>query len=116
VLRAIGDVVGAAVRRSGDVGARVGGEEFTVILPNTPSDGAVEIAEAIRQAVADHRIPHERNAAGVVTISIGVATVIPPRDTPAASLFEKADQALYAAKAMGRNQTSCFEPAEGCES
>src|SRR5690242_3125424 len=104
----------AAARRPGDVAARYGGEEFAVILPGTSDDEAVQTAEAIREAVAMQSVVHGRNATGIVTISIGVATAVPARDALAASLFDQADQALYAAKAKGRNRTIRFESAEGC--
>lgn len=80
-----------------DVVARVGGEEFAVILPNTPADGAREVAERMRTAVA-----HANWLAQPATISIGVATLQP--EEAAASLCARADTALYAAKAAGRNR------------
>ncbi len=105
VLRSIAASIQAKLRRPGDVGARYGGEEFTVILPHTYPDGAIQVAEAIRNAVAAQRIPHEHGPAGIVTVSVGAASIIPSSGTTMASLLANADQALYAAKSGGRNQT-----------
>nr|WP_294554502.1 diguanylate cyclase [uncultured Rhodopila sp.] len=109
VLRTIAACMQAAVRRPGDTAARYGGEEFAVILPNTHGDGAVQVAETIRTAVASLALPHPHGPAGVVTISIGVAAVVtttyPTLETTPASLIDSADAALYAAKAAGRNRT-----------
>lgn len=80
-----------------DVVARVGGEEFAVILPNTDAQGALEVAERMRIAVA------QANWLGhPTTISLGVATLQEKED--AGGLYARADAALYAAKAAGRNQ------------
>ena len=104
VLRSIGASVRANTRRPGDVGARYGGEEFAAILPNTGPDGAIQVAEAILDAVAVLRIPHAHAPAGIVTVSAGAASIIPTSDTTMASLLARADLALYAAKSAGRNQ------------
>ncbi|CAH2605911.1 Diguanylate cyclase (plasmid) [Rhodovastum atsumiense] len=105
VLRNIAEAIRSVIRRPGDVGVRHGGEEFAVILPNTPSEGAVRVAEAIRKAVAAWNMPHERAPAGIVTVSVGAVSVHPGPDTAVASLLADADRALYAAKAGGRNRT-----------
>jgi len=92
------------VRRPADVAARHGGEEFALVLPATGQEGAVAIAERVRKAVRDLAIPHEGNPAhaGVVTLSVGVATVIGAWS--AAEVFALADRALYAAKDAGRDR------------
>jgi diguanylate cyclase (GGDEF)-like protein/PAS domain S-box-containing protein len=109
VLREVASCMQGATRRPGDTAARYGGEEFAVILPNTHADGAVQVAEAIRMAVANLALPHPHGPAGRVTISIGVAavttTAYPTLDTTPDSLIASADAALYAAKAAGRNRT-----------
>jgi diguanylate cyclase (GGDEF)-like protein/PAS domain S-box-containing protein len=115
VLRAIGKAIGSTVRRPGDVAARYGGEEFAVILPDTSAEGAVQVADAILDAVAGCRIPHDRSSTGTVTISVGVASVVPTKDIAATALISRADHALYAAKAEGRNRIMCFEPADRWE-
>jgi diguanylate cyclase (GGDEF)-like protein len=108
VLRHLAQTVQQAVR-GGDHVARYGGEEFAVILPNTHCDGAMRVAEAIRTAVANLALPHRCGPAGIVTVSLGVAAVVPSPftalDTTPASLLASADAALYTAKAAGRNLT-----------
>ncbi len=93
-------------RRPRDLAARYGGEEFVVLLPDTRSEQARVIAESIRRAVADLAIPHEDNEGGIVTVSIGVATVVPQGDDASAALVEAADAAVYQAKAAGRNRVA----------
>ena len=101
-----------SVRRPGDLVARYGGEEMSVILPDTSSSGALEIARVIRAAVQDLQIAHEKNSPfGVVTVSIGVATRIPQPITEidfggALELTALADAALYHSKNTGRNKVS----------
>jgi diguanylate cyclase (GGDEF)-like protein len=104
VLTAIGGAIGGAIRRPGDIAARYGGEEFVVLLPNTGADGAMRIAETIRQGVFSIAVPHERSSHRYVTVSIGVATVVPGKAAVENTLIENADRALYAAKAGGRNR------------
>ena len=104
-LRAIAQVFGAAMKRPGDVAARYGGEEFVAILPNTDARGAVSLAESIRQGVRSLAIPIGTTPAGIVTVSIGIAS----REGSAggdtsADLIDRADKALYAAKAAGRDR------------
>lgn len=104
VARAIED----QVNRQTDLSARYGGEEFVVLLPSTDSDGASGVAERIRQAVADLGLPHALSEAGIVTVSVGVATVNPGTATGCApaDLLSTADAALYRSKNSGRNQIS----------
>ncbi len=104
-LRAIAQTANAIVQRTSDLLARYGGEEFVVVLPNTDSHGACSIAEQIRHAVEDCRLPHEANSPKHITVSIGCATHAPQIDTTYDILFAAADQALYRAKAAGRNRT-----------
>ncbi|MFA5181375.1 MAG: diguanylate cyclase [Syntrophales bacterium] len=93
------------LKRPTDILARYGGEEFAAILPMTASDGADAIAAAMRTSVLDLAIPHDHSsAASRVTISIGIATLVPRRGMTAAMLIYAADQALYEAKAGGRNR------------
>lgn len=91
-------------RRPRDLAARYGGEEFVVLLPNTSRQRAMGIAESIRRAIVEQRVPHQDNEGGIVTVSIGVATVIPAADGDAAGLVEAADAAVYQAKKAGRNR------------
>ncbi len=104
VLMAIGGAIGGAVRRPGDVAARYGGEEFAVLLPNTGTDGATRVAETIRRQVAAMAIIHDISSYRIVTLSVGVATVVPAMNLSAQALVADADRALYAAKSGGRNR------------
>jgi len=92
-LRRVGAFLADAVRRSGEVVARYGGEEFAILLPGVDADGAIRVAEALREGI--ERI-------GSVTASCGVAAMVPSAETPA-NLVASADRALYAAKHSGRN-------------
>ena len=99
-------------RRAGDVVARYGGEEIGILMPNTELAGAQAVAERIRQAIAALQTAHRGSPFGVLTISAGVAALAPRRgEHVPAMLVEAADQALYAAKAAGRNQVG-VAPAE----
>lgn len=101
ILEAVAGAVKATVRDA-DLAARYGGEEIAVILPETGMDEAAEVAERIRQAVAELKVPHRDQALGV-TLSLGVAC-LNTTTTDATALVREADQALYAAKAEGRNR------------
>lgn len=93
------------VSRPGDFVARYGGEEFAAILGNTDFEGAMQMTERFRAAVAALQIPHEYSpAARHISISAGVATTIPTPEISAETLAETADRALYEAKAEGRNK------------
>jgi len=103
-LKQIAESALDVVLRPGDLVARYGGEEFAVILPGTDEAGARNVAEDICDSLRNRRLPHEGNAPGIVTVSIGCATIIPQRGKSTQDLIEAADQALYRAKARGRNR------------
>ena len=91
--------------RSFDLIAKYGGDEFTLILPQTGVEGAIAVAERMRRAVAEHAFPLDEP--GGITISLGVATF--PRDAEEwQTLIRAADQALYVAKRRGRNQVLTY--------
>jgi diguanylate cyclase (GGDEF)-like protein len=91
--------------RTSDMVARYGGEEFMLILPNTDGESAALLAEKVRRAVESLTIAHAHSSAGtVVTVSVGVATILPASDEGAEHLLREADIALYRAKRLGRNQ------------
>jgi len=100
VAAALKDVPG----RPGDLAARYGGEEMVIVLPNTPLTGALTVAEQVRCSVRALALAHEGNTAGIVTISLGVASLSKGGAIGTASaLIEAADRALYAAKEGGRD-------------
>ena len=88
-----------------DLVARYGGEEFVVVMPETPISVAVAVAERLRHAIADEPMVTPEVPAGIpVTLSIGVAATLAGKDDSSAALLKRADDALYAAKRMGRNR------------
>ena len=92
-----------ALRRPGDLVARYGGEEFCVVLADVESLDAVQVAEYLRAAIAELHLDHAAAPAGMVTISVGVAVAAPAPTRQADTLLRAADNALYRAKAEGRN-------------
>jgi diguanylate cyclase (GGDEF)-like protein len=103
-LRQVAGALAAACRRPGDLVARYGGEEFAIVLPDTPQAGAVAVADALCLAIAQLAIPHaESDASKTVSISLGLASLVPDAQTAPEQLIECADQALYRAKQKGRN-------------
>ncbi len=92
------------VRRAGDLVARYGGEEFVVVLPNTDLEGGRDVAEAMHRTVKDMQLRHKgAYRRDHLTISAGVAAIIPGQGDDPAGLLEKADKALYRAKRAGRD-------------
>ncbi|HVF87007.1 MAG TPA: diguanylate cyclase [Pyrinomonadaceae bacterium] len=99
-----------AVLRSADVASRYGGEEFSVLLPQTNLSEAHVIAERIRGRVERMKYPNIKSQPlGPVTVSIGISAFSPSHDT-SASIIHAADQALYAAKHRGKNCVDSFPP------
>jgi diguanylate cyclase (GGDEF)-like protein len=108
-LHDVAQALDKSVQRPGDLVARYGGEEFAMILPETTLEAAREVADKCRQAVQDLGIEHAGNAGyGVVTISVGVACMVPEEDLHYGDLIEMADQALYESKEKGRNCVSLY--------
>jgi diguanylate cyclase (GGDEF)-like protein len=92
-------------QRPADLIARYGGEEFAVILPNTDTQGAYRVAQKIRQGVQALAVPHESSDVSPwVTVTMGLATIVPERHSSAQDLLQAADLALYHAKQQGRDR------------
>jgi diguanylate cyclase (GGDEF)-like protein len=104
-LMAIAGCIQPAANRAGDCAARYGGEEFAVLLPGVSSQDALAVAEKIRLRV--EALPARP---ALLTVSIGIASLMPITTMEAADLVEAADKALYAAKAAGRNQSVIATP------
>lgn len=103
-LRLVSACIRRSFHRDTDMTARYGGEEFAVLLPHTSAENSIMLAERVRAAVEALDICHENNAGfGHVTVSAGVASKVPEVGESYESLIDYADQALYQAKAAGRN-------------
>jgi diguanylate cyclase (GGDEF)-like protein len=104
-LRAVAEAMRAAVSRPSDACCRVGGEEFAIILSNTDEPGALTVAERVRMAVVRLRLRHAPHIElPGMTVSIGIAVANPGTPASVDTLYQRADQALYRAKAGGRNR------------
>jgi diguanylate cyclase (GGDEF)-like protein len=107
-LKRVAAALSGCCRRPADLAARYGGEEFALILPDTNQAGAAKLAEAARAAVEGLGIEHARSSAGPrLSVSIGVAALAVMSEPSAKQLIAAADEALYRAKDLGRNQVSC---------
>jgi diguanylate cyclase (GGDEF)-like protein len=106
-LRSIARVVSEIAEAGRAISARIGGEEFALILPDTTQEQAREIAEAVRISVLSLDLRHPATTCGLQTVSVGVAVRLPAPGQASMELMELADQALYAAKRRGRNQVAC---------
>jgi diguanylate cyclase (GGDEF)-like protein/PAS domain S-box-containing protein len=104
-LRNVAKAMELAATRPRDMVARIGGEEFAMILPETDADAARKIAERCLRLIGDLQVPHEGSAIGShVTASLGVGTVTPSAEMKPARFTEAVDKALYKAKQNGRNR------------
>ncbi|BAQ64082.1 diguanylate cyclase domain-containing protein [Geminocystis sp. NIES-3709] len=101
----VAQAITKALYRHGDLVARYGGEEFAVILPNTNIEGGFKVAESLRNAIDSLAIPHQTSRITQhLTISLGLACVIPTAQNSLEDLISQADNALYTAKKEGRNR------------
>lgn len=110
-LARLGELLAAAMERPRDFAARYGGEEFACVLPDTPLQGALKKAEDIRREVETLAMVHAEGINSVVTLSIGVASVMPDDGLQERDLIAAADKALYDAKLAGRNRIAGYSEA-----
>jgi len=109
-LRRVSQAAEGSLQRPADIVARYGGEEFVALLPDTMLEGAMAVAESIRAAIISLEIEHiESKVAAYVTVSLGVACMVPELDKDPGQLLEAADEQLYAAKSEGRNRAKGIE-------
>ncbi len=103
-LRSVAKGIRASVKRPRDIVARFGGEEFVVLLPETGVKGAVSIAQSIIEQVKKLGIEHAASPwKKIVTVSLGVAAILPQDNLAKEELINNSDKALYLAKSSGRN-------------
>ncbi|MFB6277786.1 MAG: diguanylate cyclase domain-containing protein [Halothece sp.] len=104
-LQQVASAIANVVKRPLDLVARYGGEELAVLLPYTPQIGAFQLAEQIREAVKTLNIAHPHSpVSNIVTVSVGVSSMVPREDCSATALIQMADHALYQAKHQGRDR------------
>jgi diguanylate cyclase (GGDEF)-like protein len=105
----VAQLIAKICQRPGDLVARYGGEEFAVILPSTHSNGGVVVAESIQKAISALAIPHAKSEISeYVTLSLGIASLIPTPEISTEDLIAHADRALYAAKHKGRDRAIVY--------
>ena len=109
-LQAVALALKPFARRRDDIAARIGGEEFAILLPNSTDLPLRQTAEQVRRAIVDLGLVHKAGADGGLTVSIGAAACVPAAGDGPLSLVGWADQALYAAKGAGRNCVALWEP------
>lgn len=110
-LRLVADALRHTLNRPRDNVGRYGGEEFLVLLPNSPCTSAWHLAEAMHQAIAGMQLPHPDSAiAPCITVSIGLVCGEPGLTATPQALLRLADEALYRAKGAGRNTTISMPP------
>jgi diguanylate cyclase (GGDEF)-like protein/PAS domain S-box-containing protein len=115
-LRSVARVIAQHASRAGDLIARYGGEEFVFVGAVADNEHALRLAENIRRAVEQLLLSHDASSFGCVTVSIGVAVVVPDDEHTPSMLLRSADEALYTAKAMGRNRVTLHVDAAEDES
>ncbi|HOE41969.1 MAG TPA: diguanylate cyclase [Rhodoferax sp.] len=103
-LVAVAEMIAASIGRTGDLVARYGGEEFSFIAPAVDGASALTMAQKVCNAISATGMPHEKSLFSHVTVSVGVASIVPSIETEPESLLKLADEALYLAKDSGRNR------------
>jgi diguanylate cyclase (GGDEF)-like protein len=105
LLKALSRIFASAARRPGDLAARIGGEEFSLLLPDANLEAAVCVAEDIRAQVEHLTIPIADGITGTkITVSIGVGSCTPEKEIQIAQFISETDKKLYKAKELGRNR------------
>jgi len=104
VLQSAAAVFRQALKRPGDFIARWGGEEFVILLPNTSSEGAIEVAEDIRKKIENMSVLSGKGEKISITASIGVHSLVPAQQDTKDAFISMTDNRLYAAKQAGRNR------------
>lgn len=115
-LAKIGRAIQDSVRKAADFVARVGGEEFAALLPETDEAGAMEVARKVRSAVRELVLPHPGSPMEIVTVSVGASSMVPPSTDTTTTLYDLADKALYHVKRCGRDDVlhiNTLKPAPG---
>ncbi|MBD3562588.1 sensor domain-containing diguanylate cyclase, partial [Planktothrix sp. FACHB-1355] len=108
-LMLVAQNIAKVTQRSIDLVARYGGEEFIAILPNTNTEGALTVAESMRKTIASLAIPHANSEVSqYLTLSLGIASLIPTAETYPENLIANADKALYVAKNQGRDRAMVY--------
>lgn len=105
VLKKVAEVIQTGASRAGDLAARFGGEEFVVVLPDTSLDGSSAVAERLLESVRQLEIEH---GPAHISISIGVASMVPTEETSPDVIIGAADRVLFRAKAAGRDRIELF--------
>ena len=104
-LRQVASALKSVGKRPADLAARYGGEEFAIVLPATALEGAVDVAKSLARTIEGMAIAHVRSGVSdKISLSQGIASLVPGNDTRPESIIELADQALYQAKQQGRNR------------
>jgi two-component system chemotaxis family response regulator WspR len=110
-LKKVAAVLTENLKRPADLAARYGGEEFAIVLPETTAEGALAVAESCRSHLQALAIEHPETEAKVLSMSVGVATMVPSGQSSITNLIAMADKALYSAKSGGRNRVCVDSPA-----
>ena len=103
-LKLIAEAIQTSAKRPRDIVARFGGEEFVILLPETNEEGAMFVANEVLTNVMKLKLEHKTSNEGIVTVSLGVVTLKPNKETDSSVLLNMADEALYQAKRNGRNR------------